>query len=134
MEIYCETGHSYETGTSTLSGIILDDLNLHRAVLESQDLSQSSLESTNLRGAFMYEANLNDCNFKSANLITADLRKATLCNANLTESILYKALLILQQWASLENGRLIIAILDENSLYSVMRYGEDVFKDYLDSI
>ena len=39
------------------------------------------------------------------------------------------ALLILQQWASLENGRLIVAILDENSFYSVMRYGGDVFKD-----
>jgi len=34
--------------------------------------------------------------------------------------------------ASLEEGRIVLSVLDENSLYSVSNNGEDVFKKYLD--
>ncbi|WP_406603609.1 pentapeptide repeat-containing protein [Niabella agricola] len=52
MKVFCHDDRIIEVPYDSLTGVSLDNLNLHRAQLESIDLSNSSFENANLRGLF----------------------------------------------------------------------------------
>ena len=68
IKIHCETGETIIVEAETLSGAVLDGLNLHRALLQGSDLSGASFFATNLRSALLSDAVLVAANMREANL------------------------------------------------------------------
>jgi len=92
MKIFCETDQHIEVPYSSLKGVLLENLNLHRAQLENFDLSDTSFKNCNLRGAFLFKAKMIGCTFESTNLIVADLREVDLSNTNFVKCLVISTL------------------------------------------
>jgi uncharacterized protein YjbI with pentapeptide repeats len=89
-------GGSTASKAANLSGAILSDANLERAILDYTDLSEAYLSDANLRNAQLMEtnlflANLSDANLSHALLDGADLPFADLSDANLSDANLSDA-------------------------------------------
>ena len=85
MKILFATDDVLEVPYDTLVGVNLDNLALHKALLEDMDLHGTSFAGSYLRGAILAKSNLTDCNFSNSSLITAYLMHANLKGANLRD-------------------------------------------------
>ncbi|TKC09078.1 pentapeptide repeat-containing protein [Pedobacter frigoris] len=83
MKILFATDEVLEVPYDTLVGVNLNNLGLHRAILEDMDLHDASFIGCDLRGAYLANSNLIRCDLSRTSLMTAFFMHANMKGARL---------------------------------------------------